>query len=287
MKILLSMPFWASSFGSNLFPRYLLLLFLIGCGSTEPTDGGVFLPNIDASEDFKSVLFVGNSYTAFHSMPEMVRQMAISSSRTLIYEQHSPPSTFVSDHAESSELEGKLDDQKWDFVTIQAQSLEPVLAAQNMDDNVYPSIMTLVDKIKSNSETSTPLFFMTWGREDGDSSLCGPLPDVCTFDGMTDRLKERYLFYMNSSDGEVSPCAELWRVLRERYPDLDLYEEDGSHPNVLGSYAIALSFHTMIFKFDPTLVTYHRSDLDINDEELIREVVKEVVFDQITQWQAN
>jgi hypothetical protein len=74
-------------------------------------------------------------------------------------------------------------------------------------------------------------------------------------------------------------------VVALRDPELDLYEADGVHPCVLGSYAISLAFCTMIFNADPTAVTYHRDGLNTADEQLLREIVQEVVFDRISEWQ--
>ena len=257
------------------------------CSSSDSPTAEVLPPLINDAIDTKAVLFVGNSLTNNNGMAEMVRRMGFTTDRVLLYAQHAPGSTRLADHADSGELESTIATSEWDFVSIQAQSAELALDGIQVENNVFPNALSLVDKIRANHNASIPLFYMTWGYENGAEGLCDPFPPSCTFEGMNGVIKENYLTLMDLAEGQVSPCAELWTVLRERHPELDLYAFDGIHPSILGSYAVALSFYTMIFKADPTLVTYHRDELDTADEQLLREIVKEVVFDRLSEWQSR
>ncbi len=267
---------------------FVLIVLYGSCSSSSPPSEEVAPPLITDPVDAKAVLFVGNSLTNNNSMAEMVRRMAASAERALLYTQHAPGGTRIADHTASSELETKIASRQWDFVTLQAQSTELIILEEStLESTIYPDIMTLVAKVRSNNNNSIPLFYMTWGLEEGDASLCDPLPDICTFEDMNNLVKQRYLTLMESNNGQVSPCAEIWSVVRERHPEIQLYEYDGRHPSILGSYAVALSFYTMIFKADPTQTFYHRDGLDPDEEQLLKEIVKEVVFDRISEWQAD
>ncbi|GMN05183.1 hypothetical protein MTsPCn5_05710 [Croceitalea sp. MTPC5] len=269
-----------------LLPTFFLILLLSSCSSSSSTEE-VPPPLLNEPVDAKAVLFVGNSLTNNNSMAEMVRQMAFTTNRSLLYTLHAPGGTTIAEHASSTELEAKINSREWNFVSIQAQSFAFVQDTPFVENNVFPDVLTVVDKVSANNSFTIPLYYMTWGQKDGDETLCGPLPDYCTFEGMNGIIKENYLNIMNRTNGQVSPGAELWSVIRDRHPELDLYAFDGRHPSILGSYVIALSFYTMIFKADPTEVTWHRDELDAADEELLRDIVKEVVFDRISEWQAN
>ncbi len=276
---------------TNFRARYICLiicffgLLLGSCSNSSGSEGG--LPLIQNPEDTKAVLFVGNSLTNNNSMAEMARRMAATTERALLYEQHAPGGARIADHAGSGELDSKIASRKWNLVSIQGQSSELAVTESSLNTSIYPNIQLLVDKVKDNNAASIPLFYMSWGYKDGAPGLCDPIPETCTFEGMNGLIKDRYLQVMELSDGQVSPCAELWSVIRDRHPELELYASDGIHPSILGSYAVALSFYTMIFEADPTETTYHRTELDTADEQLLREAVKEVVFDRMSEWRAN
>jgi PKD repeat protein len=62
-----------------------------------------------------------------------------------------------------------------------------------------------------------------------------------------------------------------------------LYSGDGSHPSLAGSYAVACAFYTMVYKKDPTLITFN-STLTENEANIIKMATKTIVFDEITNW---
>ena len=72
--------------------------------------------------------------------------------------------------------------------------------------------MTLVNAIRANDPCTIPVFYQTWGRLDGDSQFCGQLPDVCTYEGMQDRLTESYTtFASTNKPASVAPVGEAFR----------------------------------------------------------------------------
>ena len=86
---------------------------------------------------------------------------------------------------------------------------------------------------------------------------------------------------MNNS--YVSPVGFVWNYIRNNYPQINLYAGDGSHPNIKGSYVAAITFYTMIFKKDPTLITFN-SSLDDIEATNIRNAVKLLVYDDLEEW---
>ena len=49
----------------------------------------------------------------------------------------------------------------------------------------------------------------------------------------------------------VSPAGLAWQDARRRWPDLDLYFTDGSHPNEAGSYLAACVLYATLTGKDP------------------------------------
>lgn len=238
----------------------------------------------DGEKLSKKVLFVGNSYTFAHNMPEMIAQMALSTGDKLIYAAHTPGGAYIKEHANNRYLQKLITTQDWDYVTIQTQSQESANKQTDFDNHVFPQVQRLVQQIHANDPDTIPLFFMTWGYENGVIMRCILLPYFCTFNAMNDKLQERYTFYASETHGAVTPSAAVWRVLRDKHSELNLYESDGNHPSLIGVYANAVAFYTMIFEKDPTQLTFDEPTLDNNTEALIKAVVKSVVYDQRQHW---
>ncbi len=124
---------------------------------------------------------------------------------------------------------------------------------------------------------------MTWGRENGDQSNCAILPWLCTYEGMDSMLNLRYRIMAEDNEALVSPVGEVWHYIRDNHPEIDLYTGDGSHPTIRGSYLAAITFYTIIFQKDPTLIPFN-SSLDEAMAANIKDAVKLLVYDDLAEW---
>lgn len=152
-----------------------------------------------------------------------------------------------------------------------------------MEAEVFPFAEALSNAIRANNECSQPLFYMTWGRKNGDAANCAARPWVCTYEEMDNVIKATYIFMADNNEAELAPAGAVWRYLRENNPNIELYSGDGSHPSLAGSYAVACAFYTMIYKKDPTTISWN-STLTENQANLIKMAVKTIVFDEIASW---
>ncbi len=234
-------------------------------------------------QDSKKVLFLGNSYTAVNNLPLMVSNMAMSAGDVLIYDSNTPGGYRFMDHASSPISLGKINSNNWDYVVLQAQSQETSLGQAQLQAEVYPFAESLSNAIRANYECSQPMFYMTWGRENGDASNCVILPWVCTYQGMDSAIRATYIYMADANNTEMSPVGAVWRELRTNFPEIDLYSDDGSHPSLAGSYAAACAFYTMIYKKDPSAISWNAT-LPETDAHNIRIVARSIVFDSISNW---
>ena len=102
---------------------------------------------------------------------------------------------------------------------------------------IVPEAKTIVDTIRAKNPCTVPVFFLTWGKRDGDSQNCANGNYFCTFEGIQDRLTESYttFAYLNQP-AKVAPAGEAWR----NYPNRGaLFTSDGSHPSAQGTYLTA------------------------------------------------
>ncbi len=235
------------------------------------------------SQTTKKVLFIGNSYTAANNLPLLVNNMANSTGDVLIYDSNTPGGYRFMDHASNPTTLAKINSDSWDYVALQAQSQETSLSQAQMEAEVFPFAEALSNAIRANNECSQPLFYMTWGRKNGDAANCAARPWVCTYEEMDDVIKATYIFMADSNEAELAPAGAVWRYLRENNPNIELYSGDGSHPSLAGSYAVACAFYTMIYKKDPTTISWN-STLTENQANLIKMAAKTIVFDEIASW---
>ena len=126
---------------------------------------------------------------------------------------------------------------------------------------------------------------MTCGRENGDQNNCPNWPPVCTYEGMDDLIKERYMMMANENNALLSPVGAVWRYIRDYGYDIDLYGPDGSHSSFLGSYVAAVCFYTTLFQKDPLEIPWNEEfNISEADADIIHQAVKIIVYDDLEEW---
>ena len=227
---------------------------------------------------------MGNSYTYVNDLPNLVKQIALSFGDTLLYESSTPGGSSFSAHSTNTQTLSKINQQQWDYVVLQAQSQEPSLSPGYVNANVLPAAQILIDAIESNSLCIEPLFFMTWGRKFGDASNCVPYPPVCTYLGMQERLRTRYLDMAFTDNASCSPVGMAWKKSIAQNPSLELYSPDESHPSIYGSYLAACTFYATIFKKSAVGSTYWPNAIDSATAYSLQQIGSSTVLDSLGVW---
>lgn len=246
---------------------------------------GEGVPNCSESVDSLSVLFVGNSYSSFNNLPNLISSIASIMGDVLIVDGSLIGGATLQNHSENNNTTNLIINGNWDFVVLQEQSQYPSFPLWQVEQDVFPYASQLSELVSEFNECANTVFFMTWGRENGDQSNCQSWPPVCTYEGMDDLLRERYMIMANDNNALVSPVGAVWRSLRDAGYDLDLYSSDGSHPSLTGSYVSAVCFYTTLFQKNPLDIPWV-DDFGISEynDMLIKETVKQVVYDNLYEW---
>lgn len=229
------------------------------------------------------VLFLGNSYTYVNDLPSMTASAAMSAGDTLIHDNNNIGGYTLQQHSTNATSLAKLAAGNWDYVVLQEQSQKPSFPDGQVDVEVFPYARALDSLVHHYNSCGRSMFYMTWGRKNGDVDNCASWPPVCSYMGMDSLLRFRYMTTADSNNALLSPVGAVWRNLRANYPTLELYQTDESHPSVAGTYAAACCFYTTIFKRSPLLITFN-STLAPSDAANIRTAVKTVVFDSLSKW---
>lgn len=237
------------------------------------------LSTISFAQDSASVLFIGNSYTGANNLPQMVHDLTVSLGDELHFDAQTPGGTTFEGHTNNAATFTKIQAQPWNYVVLQGQSQEPSFPDAQVNTASLPYVMELADSVYSNNACSQVLFYMTWGRENGDPQWA----PISTFAGMNGRLRNAYLRFADSVSGSVSPVGSAWAYVRENHPTIDLYTGDGSHPNVNGSYLAACTFYASIFRKSPVGATFTSSVTPAN-AAILQNAAALTVLDSLQHW---
>lgn len=244
---------------------------------------GLLLMTLSGSAQTTRVLFIGNSYIGANNLPEMTRQLALSLGDTLVVQSSAPGGTTFQGHTNNSTTQGLIQQGGWDHVVLQEQSQVPSFSPAQVAADCLPYATSLVDAIRSYSPCAETVFYMTWGRENGDAQNCSAWPPVCTYEGMQQRLRESYLLMAEQNNSECAPAGIAWKRVREQFPSIQLYSSDGSHPSVAGSYLVACTMYSTFFR-SSTVGTSFTSGLDPALAATLQSVASSVVLDSLNAW---
>ncbi|MAQ32145.1 MAG: hypothetical protein CMD26_05410 [Flavobacteriales bacterium] len=246
---------------------------------------GEGLPDCVGQSDTLDVLFIGNSYTMYNNLPSLISSIASSMGDELNTDQSLLGGASLQSHTNNNTTTNLIMSGNWDYVVLQEQSQYPSFPLWQVEQDVFPYASQLNNLVNEYNECGRTVFFMTWGRENGDQNNCENWPPVCTYEGMDDLLRERYMIMADNNNALASPVGAVWRFIRDSEYDIDLYIADGSHPSVLGSYVAAICFYTTLFQKNPLEIPWDISlGISENTAQLIHEAVKQVVYDSFEEW---
>ena len=236
-----------------------------------------------SAQDTKNALFLGNSYTYVNDLPTLIENLATANGDAFNHDQNTPGGYTLEGHSTNTTSLNKIASNNWDFVILQEQSQRPSFPPSQVATEVKPFAKILIDSIYSNNSCTKPLFFMTWGRKNGDASNCASYPPICTYAGMQQRLRETYLEMTQENDADCSPVGMAWKKVRELYPNIELYSPDESHPSINGSYLAACVFYSSMY-YKTTIGNTYWSSLDSLTAYRLQEVASNTVLDSLDVW---
>jgi len=203
------------------------------------------------------VLFLGNSMTYFHHLPETVREvLGRSGVLAAVVDSYAQPAFHLSDHAHDSGATTRLkrgapDGAPWDVLVLQEQSMVhsqvgreprhareaagPVGRLLTAAREANPDILVVM----TQAWTRHP---MLWASKDAEALASGASAEEAATNihrGMALTVDEARKAEPNVRV-LISPAGDFWKLAREADPKLPLYAPDGHHPDVLGTFLTSL-----------------------------------------------
>ena len=183
------------------------------------------------------ILFIGNSFTYFNDMPELLKQLFDGANIPVEIASVVKGGWYLSRYADpENEMHPAILEaakQEWDYVVLQDQSFNPAgnkedfLAAAHKLAKLFPCRKKLV-------------FYQTWAYEDGSVKLS---QTGKTYEELHEALRDAYRQAAEELNALCVPAGDAFRLAHDQYYyKFDLYRADAFHPSILGSYMITCTF---------------------------------------------
>jgi hypothetical protein len=190
------------------------------------------------------ILFIGNSYTHYNNMPELFEKIAKSKKIKVDVVMNAKSNHTFKMHCQRPEMFEAIRSNKWDYLILQGFSRELMCDRSVIDTASLPYFKTILDSVYLNHPCTNVLLYMTWGYKNGFIHNS----DTLNFDDMSERVQNGYRYLSELYNLSIVPIGQIWKAFRKNNPNIELYQEDGQHPNLTGSYLIASGFYSSIFK---------------------------------------
>lgn len=174
------------------------------------------------------ILFLGNSFTFFHDLPEMVAELLNAEVKGNLrggayLHQHIAPSDELC--ASTRKL---LTEEKWDYVVLQDQSQGPITHPEEF----ARAVAALSQMIRAAG--GVPVLYETWAYEEGSDTLAST---GMTFFEMQKKLSARYHAAAEANQTLLAPVGQVFAATRKTAQLYDI--GDHYHPSSVGSQLAA------------------------------------------------
>ncbi|MFC1581467.1 DUF4886 domain-containing protein [Candidatus Neomarinimicrobiota bacterium] len=232
--------------------------------------------------DETKILFIGSSYFNYHNLPGLIDNMAEFDNNNVFIENMIINGQFLDFHANSQATENKINEVEWDYIILQGVGRQMAYPEIFTDHPAYPALLTLKNKIFSNSESTSMIFCLPWAFEDGMSWLEGWTDK---FSDMQKKITENTLEYAEDIGFTIAPVGVAWQAVLEdqNYPLHYLHEEDWNHPSLRGSYLTACVIYATIFLNSVNDIPFY-ANLTIDEARYFQAVASSIVFDDYDLW---
>lgn len=226
------------------------------------------------SKDTVRVLFVGNSYTYFWNMPQLLSAMAATQHKVIITRKSTVGGAYLKEHWEGArglKTRSMIENGKWDYVVIQDNSLSTIL---NLNDFMEygKKFVRLVKQYHAQ-----PLLYVTWARQNN------PL--------IQDSITKSYENLGSETKVKTIPVGPIWEEARKKKPELELFDPDGSHPSPIGTYLIASVFYHAITGSPTKPIPERIKTVDKDGEELYLSIMSktnaEFIHQLVDEYMSN
>jgi hypothetical protein len=204
-----------------------------------------------------NVLFIGNSFTARNNLPGLFKQLASAAGQQVECQLISAGGASLRRHWNAGEARAAIERGKYDFVVLQEQSTLPVKNAQRM----YESIR-LFDQLIRSAGAKTVLY-MTWARQHAPQTQ--------------NAITDAYVSIARELGAKIIPAGVAWQQFLKPHDRPALYDKDGSHPTLAGSYLAACVALAVILERSPVGNSAEIDGVTAEDRRLLQRAAENAI----------
>jgi hypothetical protein len=189
------------------------------------------------------VLFIGNSYTYFNNLPQMLAGLAKSAkpARTLETEMVVIGGATLKRLWDDGKAVAVIKSGGWDYVVLQEQStlgIAPMVTgtAKIADPKVFHEYARLFDAEIKQAGART-IFYLTWAQQNAPETQA--------------QLTAAYQAIASELKATLAPVGLAWEAALKKNPGLGLHSEDKRHPTPAGTYLAACVFYVTLYGQSP------------------------------------
>ncbi len=216
-----------------------------------------------------NILFIGNSYTYVHKVPELFESLAKENGKEVTVDSVTKGARKLYENLEPAdekymEITRLISKKEYDVLILQEQSYLGITDYQSFEKGVLG-----LNKLVSPKRT---VLYATWGRKEG----CPLLQTLgLTSEEMCFELETAYKSAAKLINADISTVGRCFNEITKRHKDIDLYSPDLSHQSYIGSCVAAICHYKTVFGEMPVART--SLNLDSNVEERICRIIEETV----------
>lgn len=222
---------------------FLISQFLLACSSTPKN-----CDEVTNGEQCLRILFIGNSYTFYNDLPGTFAELARAGGHLVEVQTVATGGWGFTDHVDSADTSSAIQSKQWDYVILQERSVDPAVP-YSRTNYMYPAARILVKQVRSTG--AKPIFFVTWGHKNGEPDM--GIPNYVTMQAWVD---QGYLAIAQELNVTLAPVGDAWYIAQKDSVTPELWQEDGSHPTVAGTYLAANVFYATIYLQSPVGLSY-------------------------------
>lgn len=226
----------------------------IACPSPHGQQPQIIIYDNQVPRDTLSILFIGNSYTYYHSYPVIFKEIAWREGH------YADCSLFVSGgytmrrHLDNKYCMDVVKKGGYDWVMLQDQSILPTLNSTPDDSGSAKDMAEMVGKVHQSSPNAKVAIEITWGRRYGNNNFgkyeqyIEKYPHFyADYDAMQNRLIEVMTAEAEQIGTEINPLGLAWQIVMHERPDIVLYHTDNHHQSYAGAYLSAVVAYLKIY----------------------------------------
>lgn len=176
-------------------------------------------------KDTLRVLFVGNSYTYYENMPQLVSLLSDSTNTKLITTQSTIGGSHLREHwlgLRGLKTKERIQNGNFDMVVLQEHSMGAIRTPDSLKK--YARLLSNF----SRNHNVTPYLYLTWAREKQPQ--------------YQKTINNVFAAVATQNNAVLVPVGNVWYQSKQLRPDLKIHAPDGSHPSRLGAYLTACVF---------------------------------------------